>query len=455
MTKLYKYQKEGVRLIEKFKGRVLLSDEMGLGKSIQALSYLNRHPELRPAIIVCPACIKWVWEGQASEHYGLQTKILSGQKVIKDGLLDSSGIIIINYDILPYWVSYLKTKNPKIIIGDEVQAVKTRKAKRSEAFKELCKGVPHVIAISGTPFTNRHSELFHILHILWRHKFPAFVHYADEFCPARWTPWGANDHSRSINSHRLHRRLLKLGMIRRLKKDVLKDLPAKTRVTIPIDMQNKREYERASKDFINWLGSKDPAKAKKASKAEQIVKIGCLIRLASELKLKSVFDWIDNFLTSETKKLVIFAHHKAIIRQIFQRYKSISVVLTGETSAKKRKQVVEKFQKDKKTRLFIGNLRAAGVGIDLWASNTVVFVETGWVPGDVIQCEDRCHRIGQRNNVTCYYLVAKGTIEEKLCKILQKKQNVIVKTLDGTCTRKDMKLDVYNQLMKTLEREKK
>lgn len=452
MTKLYKYQKKGVKQIEIFDGRVLLADEMGLGKSLQALIYLKRHPELRPAIIVCPACIKWVWEVQASEHCNFQTKVLSGRKVIKDGLLVSSGIVIINYDILQNWVQYLKKKKPKIIIGDEVQAVKTVRTKRSKAFKELCKNVKHVIAISGTPLTNRHSELFHILHILWGKQFPSFVKYAEEFCPPKWTPWGANDYSRSTNSHRLHKRLKRLGMIRRLKKDVLKDLPPKTRVIVPLDMQDKREYEKAKNDFINWIGSKDPAKARSARKAEALVKIGYLVRLAAELKMKFVFDWIDNFLMTEDTKLVVFAHHKQIIHSIHERYKKNSVVLTGSTSEKKRKHMVQKFQKDKKTRLFIGNIKAAGVGIDLWAASTVAFVETGFVPGDVIQCEDRLHRIGQRNNVTCYYLVAKDTIEVNLCKILQTKQKVITRALDGKLRGKDTKLNVYNQLLKTLKR---
>jgi len=455
MTKLYGYQKKGVKRIEKFDGRVLLADEMGLGKSIQALTYLKRHPSLRPAIIVCPACIKWVWETQASEHCSLQTKVLSGRKVVKDGLFDSSGIIIINYDILQNWVGYLVKKKPKIIIGDEIQAIKSRGAGRSKAFKELCKRAEHVIAISGTPLTNRHSELFHILHILWPKTFPTFVHYAERYCPPRWTPWGSNDYRRSTNSAELHHRLKRLGMIRRLKKDVLKDLPAKTRITIPMDIQNRREYDKANNDFINWIGAIDPAKARKARKAEELVKIGCLIRLAAELKMKFVFDWIDSFLDSEDGKLGLFACHKRIINMLYDRYPKTSVKLTGATSEKKRKEVVQRFQKDKKTRLFIGNIKAAGVGIDLWAASTMAFIETGWVPGDVIQVEDRFHRIGQKNNVSCYYLVAKDTIEEHLCKILQVKQKVIARVLDGNQNRKDTKLDVYNQLLKTLKGKRK
>jgi SWI/SNF-related matrix-associated actin-dependent regulator of chromatin subfamily A-like protein 1 len=453
MTKLYPYQKEGIRTIEKFNGRVLLADDMGLGKTVQALYYLKRNPSLRPAIIICPACLKWVWESQASQHCSLQTKVLSGKKVIKDGLVKHSGIIILNYDILSDWVEYLISKDPKVIIGDEIQAIKSPKARRSKAFKELCKKAEHIIAISGTPLMNRHSELYTVLNILWKKEFPSFVHFANRYCPPRWTPWGANDYRRSTNAKELHKRLCKLGMIRRLKQDVLKDLPSKTRIIIPMDIQNRREYEKAKNDFLNWLSRRDPAKARRASKAEELVKLGYLIRLSTELKMKSVFEWIDMFLEGSEGKLGLFMCHRKIVQMLHEKYKKISVVLTGDTGEKERKSAVTSFQKDKNVRIFIGNVRAAGVGIDLWAASTMAFVETGFVPADAIQCEDRFHRIGQKENVTCYYLVAKDTIEERLCKILQDKQKVITDVLDGKVNRKRSKLDVYTQLLQKIERE--
>lgn len=452
MTKLYPYQKEGVQLIEKFNGRVLLADEMGTGKSLQVLTYLKRHPELRPAIIVCPACLKWVWEVQASQHCNLQTVILSGRKRPRESLLKQSSIMIINYDILKAWQEYLVELEPRIIVADECQAAKSRQAARTKALKALCKDVDKAIMISGTPLTNRHAELFSILNILWPKQFPHFFPYAHRFCSPRRMPWGW-DFRRSSNSYELHRALKKLGMIRRLKKDVLKDLPEKTRIIVPMDIRDKREYKKAKNDFITWLSNRDPAKAKRASKAEELVKLGYLVRLSSELKMDSVFQWVDNFLESSDGKLGLFMQHKKIVKMLYERYPRISVMLTGKTSPKDRKIAVTNFQKNDKIRIFIGNIRAAGVGIDLWAANTMAFVETGWVPADIIQCEDRFHRIGQTRNVSCYYLLAKNTIEEHLCKILQEKQKIVIGTLDGKKARKDAKLDVYSQLLKKVENE--
>jgi SNF2 family DNA or RNA helicase len=454
MTKLYKYQKEDVQRIEELNGKVLLASEMGVGKTLITLTYIKRHPELRPTVIVCPACLKWVWESQASEHCSLQTRVLSGRKAKKDGLIKNRGIIIINYDILSPWTKYLKGIKPKIVIGDEVQAIKSWNAQRTRAFTSLCVNVNHIIAISGTPLTNRPSELFNTLHVLHPNVFNDRQKYKWRYCGPKKDHWAYQGYSfrGASNLKELHRKISKLGMIRRLKKDVLKDLPAKTRIVVPIDIEHPQEYREALNNFQGWLSKKSMEKARRASSAESLVKIGYLVRLASELKMKAALQWTDTFFEESEGKLVIFAHHKAIIKRIKEHYKNICVVVTGQTSQKKRKEAIQKFQKKKRIRLFIGNIRAAGVGIDLWAASTVAFIETGFVPGDVVQCEDRLHRIGQKENVSCYYLVAKDTIEEKLCKILQEKQKIITKTLDGKQTRKEQKLNVYDQLLQNLER---
>jgi len=454
MTKLYGYQREDVERIEELNGRVLLASEMGVGKTLITLTYIKRHPELRPVVIVCPACLKWVWESQASEHCSLQTRVLSGRKAKKDGLIKNRGIIIINYDILPSWVTYLKGIKPKIVIGDEVQAIKSWKAQRTKAFTSLCKNADHIIAISGTPLTNRPSELFNTLHILHPKVFDDRGKYKWRYCGPKKDHWAYQGYSFRGASHlkELHKKISELGMIRRLKKDVLKDLPDKTRIVVPIDIEHPREYHEALNNFQGWLSKKSMERARRASSAESLVKIGYLVRLAAELKMKAALQWTDTFFEESDGKLVIFAHHKAIIKRIKEHYQKMCVAVTGGTPQKKRKEAIQKFQRDEKIRLFIGNIRAAGVGIDLWAASTVAFLETGFVPGDTIQCEDRVHRIGQKENVCCYYLVAKDTIEEKLCKILQDKQKIITRTLDGTQTRKEQRLNVYDQLVQILER---
>ena len=140
---------------------------------------------------------------------------------------------------------------------------------------------------------------------------------------------------------------------------------------------------------------------------------------------------------------MVFAIHKKIINALRERYPK-AVLVTGDVTGKKRQRAVDKFQRHKGTRLFIGNIQAAGVGLTLTASSTVLFAEIGWTPGEHVQAEDRIHRIGQTASATCYYLIGVDTIEERLSRIIQEKQLVLSATLDGGTTNEQ--LDIFDQL---------
>jgi len=442
------FQKKAVRKINHFKGRALLADEMGLGKTIEALQWLKENPKIRPAIVVGPASAKWVWEMEASLKFGMRSEILSGQTPPKKGtkLLGKHPILILNYEILQYWTKYLKKLKPQVLLLDECHYIKNNSAARTKAVKRLLKKIPHIIGISGTPLTNRPAELWNIISLIrpdifdsrftfhWRHCKP-------EYIAGKWVYKGA------ANLKELHRKLNKYMMIRRLKKDVLPELPAKTRQVIPLQV-NLDEYNEAKNNFIGWLNKQSAAKVQSARKAKILVQMGYLKRLAAEAKMDGVLNWVDNFLEESSGKIVLFCTHKKIIQQINERYKKISVVFDGGTPKHKRKLVVKKFQTDKKTRIFIGNIKAAGVVITLTAASTLAFVELDWVPGHHTQAEDRIHRIGQTNAAMIYYFVAKGTIEEKLCQILQIKQENVSATLDGKKYKN--KLDIFNELQNEL-----
>ncbi len=447
MTKLYPYQKKAVLQIQKFKGRALLADEMGLGKTLEALWWIKRSPKKRPVIVVCPASLKWVWEAEAMKHIKVRATILNGRTPPKKAISNHQQLFIINYEILQYWIDWIKNLNPKVLILDECHYIKNRGAKRTKAVKLLAKKIPHIITISGTPLTNRPSELFTTLNLVCPEEFPAFWPYAHRYCKAQLRPWGWEFKGAS-NIRELHRKLKQLLMIRNLKKDVLRDLPDKTRSIVPLEIENPKEYQEAENDFITWLTKKSTSKAEKAKRAKKLVQLGYLKRLAAELKMKQVLEWIDDFLEQSSGKLVIYGIHKKIIKQIYNRYKNISVVVDGSVTGKKRKIAIRSFQQNKKFRLFIGNIKAAGVGITLTAAHNLVFVELDWVPGNMVQAEDRIHRIGQKNAAMVYYLVARDTIEEKLCKIIQKKQRVLSQVLDGSI--KTNRLDVYRALEKSL-----
>jgi len=508
MPKLNPYQKEGVQLNEKFDGRFLLADEQGLGKTIQVLEYLRRNPKMRPAIIVCPASVKYVWQDQAREHCGLRTTICSGQKPPKKTLLHNRDIFVINYDILFYWANYLRKLHPQFVALDEGHRIKSRGALRTRAARMLCAPlrkipisqvhlankahllredeavwfedtdgtridgfvsslgkdgrvvirtqVPHLGVLSGTPLTNRPAELWSVLNLIWPQFFPAFTPYAWEYCAPEMTPYGWQ-YKGAPNLDKLHRMLTRIGMIRRRKKDVLKDLPKKRRFVVPLDLGDRKEYEAAKGDFINWLHRQDASKAERASKAEKITQMAYLKRLAAMGKLKGVFDWVDSFLEESDDKLLIGCMHHSVIDAIHQRYKSISLTFSGKTADKDRSRVIHAFRKDPRKRIIIGQIQAIGTGVDGLQSVacTSAVVELPWDPGTMGQFDDRIHRIGQKRNVSIYYLVAKGTLEESLCKLLQDKQEVLTRTLDGEDHVKGMSIDIYDRLERELLRTKK
>lgn len=447
MTKLYDYQKRGVLRLEALKGRALLADEMGLGKTIQALYYHKRNKK-GTTIVICPASLKWNWAREASVHIGEQAEIVEGKKPPTMEGFNQNRLIIINYEILGAWVAYLRKLKPSLIILDECHYIKNRKAKRTKAVRLLCKGVKEVIAMSGTPLTNRPAELFPILNLICPSKFRSFMPYAMRYCDAKKNPWGW-DFKGAKNLKELHSKLTDLMMIRRKKKDVLKDLPEKSRSVITVPISNRKEYDEAEDDLIAWLSKTSVGAAKRAASAERLVRMGYLKRLAAELKIDSVVEWIKNFLEETNEKLVVFGIHKKVIERLKDEFPN-SVVLSGTTKAKDRQTVVDTFQNDKSTRLFIGNLQAAGVGITLTAASTILFAELGWTPSEHSQGEDRIHRIGQRNAAMCYYMIAGNTIEEKLSEIIQNKQSVLSATLDGEGTADD--LTIFDQLQKELTR---
>lgn len=449
MTVPYSYQLEDVRKIHKLGGRILLAWEQGLGKSFGTLLYMHRHPEVLPTVVVCPASIKWQWASEASRHFGMRSEVLEGTKPDERIGAIVPPLTIINYDILHAWMDYLKTLNPQMVVLDEVQYITTRTTRRSKQCRLLCKGVPKILELSGTPLLNRPAELWHPLNLLRPDLFTTFYPFAMKYCNPKKTPWGWDFRGASNLTH-LHNTLCNGDgvMIRRRKEDVLKQLPSKIRSVIPIPIENRKEYDAAVKDFLGWLAKKSINKALRAAKSQSLVKLGYLKRMAGKLKLPLAMQWVDDFLANGDQKIVLFAVHKDIISTLQKRYKPICVAVDGSTANKNRQHAVRQFQGKDSCRVFIGNIKAAGVGLTLTAASTVAFLELDWVPGVHAQAEDRIHRIGQKETAQCVYLVAHDTIESKLCEVLQTKQKTLSAVLDGG---KGDNLNVFDQLINKLE----
>jgi len=424
---LYPFQREGVEFIEMRNGRVLIADEMGLGKTVQALSWLQMHPEKRPVLIICPASLKINWMRETLKWvHDANVEIISGSaiKEIK------GNIVIINYDILWVWLNELRRLSPEVIIIDECHYIKSNSARRTKATKMIAKSVNHIIALSGTPIVNRPAEFYNAIKLISPNLFPNELAFLRQYCNPKFTGFGW-DYSGCSNAKELHKILVSSIMIRRLKKDVLKELPAKIRSIIPVSISNRREYNFAEKSLIAFIQeAKGSEAARKALKAESLIRMNTLKQLASAGKINSVKQWIKDFLNVENK-LVIFCVHRNIIDTLMEEFKDIAVKIDGSCSQQQRQMAIDRFQNDENTKLFIGNIRAAGVGITLTASSYVAFIELPWTPGELLQAEDRCHRIGQNKTVNIYYIISENTIEDKMMQIIDLKQETLSLILDG------------------------
>lgn len=429
---LFPFQRKGVAFIEAKDGRALIGDEMGLGKTAQALAWLQLHPERRPAVVVVPASLKLNWHREA--HMWMESpnvQILSGTK---PNLPIVGDIIIINYDILKHWLGRLQSINAQVLITDECHFYKSQRAQRTKAVKALGRRIPHVIALSGTPIVNRPVEIFNAIKLIDESVVPNFWNYAHKYCGARHNGFGW-DFSGASNTEELHDLLTNTVMIRRRKADVLSDLPAKLRSIVPVELGNAKEYARAERNFIGWVQEvKGDKAARKASNAEALAAIEGLKQLAVKGKMRAVIEWIHDHL-AVNGKLVVFCTHRATVDRLMEEFGSEADKVDGSVSGADRQRAVDRFQNDDRVRLFVGNIKAAGVGVTLTAASSVAFLELAWSPGEHDQAEDRIHRIGQEaDSVNAYYLLASGTIEERIARLIDAKRKVLDRVLDGKAT---------------------
>jgi SWI/SNF-related matrix-associated actin-dependent regulator 1 of chromatin subfamily A len=450
-TELTPFQLEGAKQIYRFRGRALLADEMGLGKTLQSLYWLKKIRSYRPAVVVCPSSMKYTWQAEARLHFNMDIEVLEG-KCKRRVDLPRNGILVLNYDILPTWLWLLKELRPRCLIVDEIHYIKNMGAQRTKALLRLAKEVPSVVGLSGTPLTNRPIELWSVLRAIRPDIFPDRSQFAWRYCAPRYTPWGWKFDG-AVHLKELNRILREECMIRRLKSEVIKDLPKKQRRMVVFRLKSYKEYNHAKENFLDWLQKQSPARAKRAKRSQALTKIGYLIRLACQLKLPWTTKWIEEFLESHPEeKLVCFTSHTFVIDHLKAAFPT-ALVIDGRVTGRKRVEVVRQFRSHPRKRLMLGNWIAAGIGITLVASRNVAALDVPWTPGELLQGEDRCHRIGQKRNVIIHYLAALGTIEEKQMAILRRKTKVLDSVLDGRTSKKE--LNIFDELLDELKKENK
>jgi SWI/SNF-related matrix-associated actin-dependent regulator 1 of chromatin subfamily A len=425
--KLFKHQIEGVDFMAGVHGGVLLADEPGLGKTAQVATLIKQQ-NLLPALVICPASVKDNWKREIKMWTGYDAQILSGKS--PEGMDQPPPITIINYDILDAWKMVLAGIRWGCLAIDECHMLADRASKRTRATKLISRHALKVIGISGTPVLNRPADFWPILNIIRPDMFKSFPEYAWAYCDPRKTPWGW-EYKGAKNLDRLHQ-TLQTFMIRR-KKDVM-DLPDKSRVIVPMTVDEPETLQSAENDFIGWLTSNSRyGNVTSAKKAEAVTKLGVILRLTSRLKCRSVVRWARQFLADNpNEKLVLFAVHRDMIDVLKRRvHPEGVVVIDGSVPTSKRQAIVDSFQNDPKVRLMVANVKAAGVGITLTAASTIGVAELWWTSATMAQAEDRIHRVTQDKACTIHYLVVPGTVEQKICNAVQTKQQIADAVIDG------------------------
>jgi hypothetical protein len=472
--------------------RALIADEMGLGKTAQALiaAVVGGAENI---VIACPSSVKYNWAKEIYNWFGdkWSISVIEGRKGDKKGKVTvntwhgpelvlinnfQAKFLIVTYSVLPYHVQRLRERCDAFI-ADESHYLKNPKAKRSTAALSIARKAEFVFLLTGTPIKNRPVEFVHQLKVLGLlNNFGGAYKFKMRYCNPTYNGYGY-DWNGATNLEELNMKLRSTCMVRRLKRDVMTELPPITHTEVPMTISNRAEYTRADSDPIRYIYEEalndkelwseiaallresgtnftikemieDRALEKmgRASRAEHLVRIALLRKLAGQGKMNNVIDWVRDFLESD-QKLVVFAVHRAIQSELMEQFPDAAHVL-GSDSGKVRMEQIDRFQTDPNCRLIVCSLYAASEGITLHAASHVAFIQQGWTPAEREQAIARAHRIGQdADNVTVWYLEAIDTIEQEIAALIQKKAGYLSASADGDIEIEEEYVSVLKQLV--------
>lgn len=426
----YDYQKEGI-IFGLNRHRILIGDEPGLGKTLQSIGIVDT-ASAYPCLVICPSSLKINWQREFEKFTNKKALVLDNATRTSWPYLLGMGmfsVAIVNYESLKKFFVWdinggktftLKDvvfnrdiKIFKSVIMDESHRLKDPTAQQTMFTRGIVEGKEWRILLSGTPVVNHAQDLVAQLAIMGRllsdfggrGKFLA-------------------DYGENENLSELSAKLYDTCMIRREKAKVLTQLPDKQRTDLHVDISNREEYDLAAADLAAYLREYTECsnrEIRRKMRMEALVKFMTLRSLASKGKVRQATDFIRNFLANG-KPLIVFCSLKEIVKALQKQFPD-AVRVTGDDSLAEKQASVDAFQSGE-AQLIICSIKAAGVGLTLTASSNVAFVEFPWTYADCCQCEDRAHRIGQKNNVNCYYLIGRGTIDPVLYNIIHRKRSI-------------------------------
>lgn len=471
---------------------VLIGDEMGLGKTIQAIGIINARPDIKRVLVIGPASLKLNWARELKKWS--VRKMTVG--IANTKCIPSTDIVILNYDIAATLRNHLERTEWDLLVCDEIHLLKNPEAQRTKAIfgyeprrkqvtdlldkhhvkyklseyrqaleTAIAKGIIHPrnnpevkpmparirLGLSGTPLVNTPSELWPILRWIDPGEWDSKWKFLNRYCGATKNGWGSTFDG-AENLDELQQRLRSTCMVRRMKKDVLTELPPKRRQVIELPsngltslINKERETHEHWENEIAGLRAR--IELTKASEdndgyAEAVEALGEAIkvsfeqcgRLAHEVALAKVPYLVDHVAESAAEgKVILFAHHLDVIAKYVAEFDAMGfcpLKITGEVAVEDRQGIVDAFQSNPKHKVIVCGIHAAGVGLTLTASSHVIFAELDWVPANMMQAEDRAHRIGQRDSVLVQHMVMEGSIDVRQANALVRKMDIIDQTLD-------------------------
>ncbi|CDW72220.1 snf2 family n-terminal domain containing protein [Stylonychia lemnae] len=482
---LYNFQKVGVQFGIDHHGRCLIGDEMGVGKTIQAISISYLYMKDWPILIITPSSLRFTWRDELMNWLKfIKEEDIQVITSSQDSFSASCQVYIISYNIATRLAGLIDRKKFGICIVDEAHYLKSRDSKRARSLVPVLMKIKRILLLSGTPILARPNEIYNLMRVLRPDIFYSFKEFGLRFCNPKESYFGI-DWTGSANNRELHQTLENTIMIRRLKSEVLTELPAKRRQRISISTDSNqvkkihymlkkvkswqdkigRRGENAFGDITNDFDEfvrdhgdnmmSDPTFSSLDDKYSYLVNA---YGLTGTAKIKGIQEFMETLLENRCKFL-IFAHHYDVLDAIEDtviKRKVSHIRIDGKIDVTKRYEAVRKFQTDAECLVAVLSLTASCTGITLTAASTVVFAEMNWTPGIMVQAEDRAHRIGQIQSVNVYYLFGENTLDAMIYPRLKLKSEVFANVVDGKGTdfRIDNEDEAREQINKQIQEKK-
>jgi SWI/SNF-related matrix-associated actin-dependent regulator 1 of chromatin subfamily A len=415
------HQKEAIQKLVENK-KFILADDMGLGKTTSTI-IAALESGAKKVLIICPATLKINWKREIENYSDKSVFIAEGKNFSTE-----HDFVIINYDIIKNFhdtkkkaESQILDSNFDLVVVDEAHYIKNATAQRTKLINDIVKKVDRIWLLTGTPMTSRPIDYFNLLSLIDSPVAKNWMAYAIRYCQGYqfnvggrkvWNVMGAS------NLEELRDRTLGLTL-RRLKEDVL-DLPDKIITPVYLRLKSKL-YEEVMGDYYNWYEG-NPEESK--SLTVQFTKLTKVRQIIADEKIAQTIELAENII-EQNKKVIIFCNFTDSLNKIVEHFGKAAVKVDGSMSKHERQHSVDSFQESDKIKVFVGNIKAAGVGLTLTAAEAVIMNDLSFLPSDHAQAEDRAYRYGQKNNVLVYYPIFENTIEGIIYDILNNKKQVI------------------------------